>query len=340
MIELRRRSLKMNSDGCQYDPLYGYTQPQTRLTTAPDITTLTPFAPQSTPLTEYSSTHALSTYDPYRYPSYYPSYGPATGSTTFYSADLSSFSVPRNGADFPKTSRADISVLKENDPKQEGNTTKLHPVGLLAAPGGSTAEITDGSSELIAANSDVSTSSGTVHANDMGQLPRRLDRRKAATMRERRRLRKVNEAFEVVKQRTCPNPNQRLPKVEILRSAIEYITKLETMLQSQGKMTKIMAANQGIHLPDEETAEFTTVHNTNGNGPTATYYDSSKMGAYSEESDDFVSQPSNGSPQETGTATNKKSSLDRLSRIVNSIAAEEVEEGGEVSDSDGASSTV
>lgn len=40
-----------------------------------------------------------------------------------------------------------------------------------------------------------------------------VDRRKAATMRERRRLRKVNEAFEVVKQRTCANPNQRLPKV-------------------------------------------------------------------------------------------------------------------------------
>ncbi|PIO56311.1 hypothetical protein TELCIR_22290, partial [Teladorsagia circumcincta] len=39
-----------------------------------------------------------------------------------------------------------------------------------------------------------------------------MDRRKAATMRERRRLRKVNEAFEIVKQRTCPNPNQRLPK--------------------------------------------------------------------------------------------------------------------------------
>ncbi|RCN35406.1 Helix-loop-helix DNA-binding domain protein [Ancylostoma caninum] len=63
-------------------------------------------------------------------------------------------------------------------------------------------------------------------------------------MRERRRLRKVNEAFEIVKQRTCPNPNQRLPKVEILRSAIEYITKLETMLHAEGKMTKIMAQNQ------------------------------------------------------------------------------------------------
>ncbi|KJH45565.1 Helix-loop-helix DNA-binding domain protein [Dictyocaulus viviparus] len=77
---------------------------------------------------------------------------------------------------------------------------------------------------------------------------KKVDRRKAATMRERRRLRKVNEAFEIVKQRTCPNPNQRLPKVEILRSAIDYITKLETMLHAEGKMTKIMAQNQmAIH---------------------------------------------------------------------------------------------
>ena len=71
-----------------------------------------------------------------------------------------------------------------------------------------------------------------------------VDRRKAATMRERRRLRKVNEAFEVVKQRTCSNPNQRLPKVEILRGAIEYITKLENMLSMEGKMTDIMARMQ------------------------------------------------------------------------------------------------
>lgn len=57
-----------------------------------------------------------------------------------------------------------------------------------------------------------------------------IDRRKAATMRERRRLRKVNEAFETLKRRTCPNPNQRLPKVEILRNAIEYIESLEELL--------------------------------------------------------------------------------------------------------------
>ncbi|XP_067675145.1 transcription factor SUM-1-like [Haliotis asinina] len=57
-----------------------------------------------------------------------------------------------------------------------------------------------------------------------------IDRRKAATMRERRRLRKVNEAFDTLKRRTCPNPNQRLPKVEILRNAIEYIESLEELL--------------------------------------------------------------------------------------------------------------
>ncbi|CAH2016384.1 unnamed protein product [Acanthoscelides obtectus] len=58
-----------------------------------------------------------------------------------------------------------------------------------------------------------------------------VDRRKAATLRERRRLRKVNEAFEMLKKRTCNNPGQRLPKVEILRSAIEYIEYLEEILQ-------------------------------------------------------------------------------------------------------------
>ena len=41
----------------------------------------------------------------------------------------------------------------------------------------------------------------------------------------------MNEAFEVLKRRTCTNPNQRLPKVEILRNAIEYIENLEDLLQ-------------------------------------------------------------------------------------------------------------
>lgn len=73
-----------------------------------------------------------------------------------------------------------------------------------------------------------------------------VDRRKAATLRERRRLRKVNEAFETLKRRTCSNPSQRLPKVEILRNAIEYIESLEEMLDG---------AQALHHRPDDNRAE-------------------------------------------------------------------------------------
>ncbi|XP_019399473.1 PREDICTED: myogenic factor 5 [Crocodylus porosus] len=59
------------------------------------------------------------------------------------------------------------------------------------------------------------------------------DRRKAATMRERRRLKKVNQAFETLKRCTTANPNQRLPKVEILRNAIRYIESLQDLLREQ-----------------------------------------------------------------------------------------------------------
>lgn len=69
-----------------------------------------------------------------------------------------------------------------------------------------------------------------------------VDRRKAATMRERRRLRKVNEAFETLKRHTSTNPNQRLPKVEILRNAIEYIESLEDLLQVRAQKFNSMTA--------------------------------------------------------------------------------------------------
>ncbi|KAJ3596607.1 hypothetical protein NHX12_003011 [Muraenolepis orangiensis] len=60
------------------------------------------------------------------------------------------------------------------------------------------------------------------------------DRRKAATMRERRRLGKVNDAFESLKRCTSNNPTQRLPKVEILRNAISYIESLQGLLRGPG----------------------------------------------------------------------------------------------------------
>ena len=63
--------------------------------------------------------------------------------------------------------------------------------------------------------------------------PTTMDRRRAATMRERRRLKKVNHAFEALRRCTSANPSQRLPKVEILRNAIQYIESLQDLLHEQ-----------------------------------------------------------------------------------------------------------
>lgn len=60
-----------------------------------------------------------------------------------------------------------------------------------------------------------------------------VDRRRAATMRERRRLKKVNHAFEALRRCTSTNPSQRLPKVEILRNAIQHIESLQELLREQ-----------------------------------------------------------------------------------------------------------
>ncbi|XP_077195026.1 myogenic factor 6 isoform X2 [Paroedura picta] len=76
------------------------------------------------------------------------------------------------------------------------------------------------------------------------------DRRKAATLRERRRLKKINEAFEALKRRTVANPNQRLPKVEILRSAISYIERLQDLLQRLDQHDK----GHALLLPDAPDA--------------------------------------------------------------------------------------
>lgn len=102
-------------------------------------------------------------------------------------------------------------------------------------------------------------------------------------MRERRRLRKVNEAFEVVKQRTCPNPSQRLPKVEILRSAIDYINTLERMLQQVGKSTKIMDNNH--HLQMTQQVSNGPVHDfvTSSHFATGTYMADGHTAMYDED---------------------------------------------------------
>uniref|UniRef100_A0A4W5QLT6 Myogenic factor 6 n=1 Tax=Hucho hucho TaxID=62062 RepID=A0A4W5QLT6_9TELE len=115
------------------------------------------------------------------------------------------------------------------------------------------------------------------------------DRRKAATLRERRRLKKINEAFDALKKKTVPNPNQRLPKVEILRSAINYIEQLQDLLHT---------------LDEQEKTE--NCHNEN----------------YLTASADHSNAPMT-NHREGFTESSASTSLLRLSSIVDSISSEE-----------------
>ncbi|XP_046453392.1 myogenic factor 6-like [Daphnia pulex] len=144
-----------------------------------------------------------------------------------------------------------------------------------------------------------------------------VDRRKAATMRERRRLRKVNEAFESLKRRTSNNPGQRLPKVEILRNAIEYIESLEDMLSSsRDPSTSGGSGDSGQNRGDNEPI---SVHN-NGYMTNVVAYYQTRLHQFSECLTNFSPLIGNeGSGTGQGSAPGS-SSLDRLSFIVESLA--------------------
>ncbi|KAK0393489.1 hypothetical protein QR680_000237 [Steinernema hermaphroditum] len=247
-LSFRTKVGVMNSESGQYDSLYGayQTQAPARITAAAEITPLTSFGAHQTTAAEYTG---IPGYDIYRC-QYYSPYGTGTPSS-FYPAELNV-----NVSPFQRPAAA---FATGQDLKAEIKLEKDHPVGIEINSLVSVADISGvGSGEIhdtvehpIASGSSVDSVSvqGSSNANDEGlSAPRRLDRRKAATMRERRRLRKVNEAFEVVKQRTNLNHNQRLPKVEILRNAIEYISELEQLLRECGRMTKIMCANAGMSI--------------------------------------------------------------------------------------------
>jgi len=73
----------------------------------------------------------------------------------------------------------------------------------------------------------------------------------------------VNEAFEKLKRRTCSNPEQRLPKVEILRSAIEYIEILEELLH--GSSNTSTSESFSIHSRDYLRESSGTLISSNSN---------------------------------------------------------------------------
>ncbi|CAL2031235.1 unnamed protein product [Caenorhabditis brenneri] len=291
-----------------YDANNLYYTPSPRVN-AGDLTTLAAFAtPVPQPLD-----YANPQYDLYRPQSgtyYLPPYGQAT-SSAFYT-DFTNFNVTRS-QDFTSIPTATVDVKPVIIKPEKDNTSRDQ----------NSADQTSQNND----NGENSSTSGSANAPRRTKFVLSVDRRKAATMRERRRLRKVNEAFEVVKQRTCPNPSQRLPKVEILRSAIDYINTLERMLQQVGKSTKIMDNNH--HLQMTQAVSNGPVHDyvTSSHFATGTYMADGHTAMYDEDDlSDNSEDEQDHHRHKLGNAVDlrRRNSLDGLVRIVDSIPHKEL----------------
>ncbi|KAF8790977.1 uncharacterized protein LOC129960877 [Argiope bruennichi] len=124
-----------------------------------------------------------------------------------------------------------------------------------------------------------------------------VDRRQAATMRERRRLRKVNEAYEALKRVSTRDPNQRLAKVDILKNAIEYIESLEDILHVSSNIRERDCDSGGSDYGAVNSPPYLSEHYQH-------FSERSNFSSIAETSD---------------TSTTNVSSLDCLSLIVQSI---------------------
>ncbi len=240
--EIHERMNPAELTNCQYDPIYGYTQTPRLTATAGDFASLgPPTVPGFPGQPPVGPDYPPLPYDPAlypRYPAYYPNYT-STGPPAFY-PELSAFSIKPQEPNYQLAVplNTEISSATGNNPSE----LKDSVVEQRAASVKQEQSIQDDADTSGGSKSDTDIGlHGHVHGDEIhiphvlappgdGHQPRRcllwackackkktvtVDRRKAATMRERRRLRKVNEAFEVLKRRTCANPSQRLPKVGI-----------------------------------------------------------------------------------------------------------------------------
>ncbi|XP_012176617.2 myogenic-determination protein [Bombus terrestris] len=207
------------------------------------------------------------------------------------SADLESGSVEAEESNEGNESNEPIEPIESNERSNESNENEHVPHPHVALDTADTTASTHGPRRcLLWACKACKKKTVTV------------DRRKAATLRERRRLRKVNEAFEVLKRRTSNNPNQRLPKVEILRNAIEYIEGLEALLQSN-RSSVAQGRGSTNDTPDATSPRYVTERLRQFSDPLARF------------------QPINGfeGTVEPQSSHLSGSSLDRLNMIVQSI---------------------
>ncbi|XP_074658738.1 pancreas transcription factor 1 subunit alpha-like [Tubulanus polymorphus] len=109
------------------------------------------------------------------------------------------------------------------------------PSSLPASPGSSGGDYSD------AENNSLVGSPRKHHNSQLGrkcggrQPVKRVQQRYAANMRERKRMKSINDAFEGLRTRIpLVRGDKKLSKVDTLRSAIDYIHELSQLLQTCG----------------------------------------------------------------------------------------------------------
>jgi len=103
--------------------------------------------------------------------------------------------------------------------------------------------------------SSSTSASSTPSSRRRVMLGRCVERRRAATERERHRLRRVNCAFDELRDRTCHHsiaarrlPGHRLSKLDILRRAISYIEHLEQLLNNNVHITRASNVQKTVNV--------------------------------------------------------------------------------------------
>ncbi|CBY08250.1 unnamed protein product [Oikopleura dioica] len=93
------------------------------------------------------------------------------------------------------------------------------------------------------------------------------DRRRNATLRERRRLKRVNEAYDGLKRCSVRNPSQRLPKVQILRAAIQRIEQLQQILYTDDQLKALKTRVEGTKVkltPYSRPSKYSNITKSSG----------------------------------------------------------------------------
>ncbi|CAH1250736.1 MYF6 [Branchiostoma lanceolatum] len=192
------------------------------------------------------------------------------------------------------------------------------PTTCLNVPGDGHGLATGGGSEFHGPGRCLQWACNTCKAKSRGKV----DKRKAATLRERRRLSRVNDAFDVLKKKTSPNSAQRLTKTDILKNAIDYIMELKNLLKTSEEASAATSKTytSELDLDSEAGSPASFSEQSSAESPLSLIAETEELSW-----DDMMNAASSllmtDMTEDCGSPDSGVSSLDSLSAIVDNITS-------------------